>query len=152
MKYNVSFKRNDVYRSNLAIAECRNAVLAWYRMYKPDAEILNVRVALSDDEKPGKPCIQINTNYHPYIYAATSMSLILLNEKDMNCEFYVMDERYYNNLDHPELSADNRGNRLVIGDWYVIVTCSDGYKYYINVSHDSVLTMCAEVFDFIQHK
>ena len=66
--------------------------------------------------------------------------------------FYVMDKRYYDNLALPQFSADNRGNRLVIGDWYVIVTCGDGYKYYINVTADSVVTMCAEVFDFLQYK
>lgn len=152
MKYNVSFKRNDVYQSNLAIAESHQAVWAWYKMYKPDAEILDISPARSDDEKPGKPCVQIGTNYNPYVQAAINMSIILQDEKCMSCAFYVMDKGYYSSLAYPQLSADNRGNQLAIGDWYVIITCANGHKYYVNVSHDSVITMCAEVFNFIQYK
>ncbi len=152
MKYNVSFIRNDVYQSNLAVAESEQAVNAWFKMYKPDARVLGIGPASSDDEKPGKPCIEIPVNYLPYMFAADNMNLILQREKSMTCAFYVMDARYYGNLAHPELSTDNRGHQLMIGDWYVIVTCSSGYKYYINVTCDSVVTMCAEVFNFIQNK
>lgn len=152
VKYNITFNRNGVYQSNLAIAECTASVWAWYKMYKPDAKILDVTPARSDDEKPGKPCIQIDANYMPYMLAAENMNFILRREKGMTCAFYVMDKRYYNDLACPEFSADNRGNQLIIGDWYVIVTCSNGYKYYINVTCDSVITMCAEVFNFIQNK
>ena len=70
----------------------------------------------------------------------------------MSCEFYIMDNRYYGQLAMPQFSADNRGNPLVVGDWYVIVTCADGWKYYINVTLDSIITMCAEVFAFLQYK
>lgn len=152
MKYNVSFVRNEVSQSNIAIADNEMAVMAWFKMYKPDARILTVFPAKPDDEKPGKPCIEIPQNYLPYMNAADNMSLILQHEKSMSCCFYVMDKAYYGNLAYPQLSADNRGHALVIGDWYVIVTCSNGYKYYINVSGDSVVTMCAETFDFIQNK
>lgn len=152
MKYNVSFVRNEVAQSNIAIADNEMAVMAWFKMYKPDARILTIFSATPDDEKPGKPCIEIPQNYLPYMNAADNMSLILQHEKGMNCRFYVMDKTYYGNLAYPQLSADNRGHSLVVGDWYVIVTCSNGYKYYVNVSGDSVVTMCAEVFDFIQNK
>ncbi len=152
MKYNVSFVRNDVYQSNLAIAESEQAVAAWFKMYKPDARVLSICPANSGGEKPGKPCVEIPVNYLPYMFAAENISLILQRGKNMTCVFYVMDARYYRNLARPELSADNRGHQLMIGDWYVIVTCSNGYKYYINVTRDSVVTMCAEVFDFIQNK
>lgn len=152
MLYNISFVRNDVYQAGLAEAACSEAVYAWYAMYKPDARILGVNEASSDDKKPGKPIVTIGENYMPYQRAAQSMNQILSSAKGMTCSFYVMDERYYKNLAYPELSSDNRGNKLIVGDWYVIVRCSNGYLYYINVSHDSIVTMCAEVFGFIQNK
>ena len=152
MKYNVSFVRNDVAQANLAIADSDMAVLAWYRMYKPDARVLAVSPATPCDEKPGKPCVEIPVNYLPYMSAADNMSLILQREKGMTCRFYVMDQRYYRNLAYPQLSCDSRGHALAVGDWYVIITCSGGYMYYVNVTYDSVATMCAEVFGFVQHK
>ena len=152
MVYNVTFTRNDVTQSNLAIAESPIAVMAWFKMYQPDARVLDVNPATADDQKPGKPCIDVPANYLPYMNAADQMSLILQSEKGMSCRFYIMDEAYYGDLAFPQLSADNRGHRLTIGDWYVIVTCSNGHKYYVNVTWDSVVTMCAEVFDFIQCK
>lgn len=152
MLYNISFVRNDVCQAGLAEAACAEAVYAWYAMYKPDARIFGVTEAASDDKKPGKPIVTIRENYMPYQRAAQNMSQILSSAKGMTCSFYVMDERYYKNLAYPELSSDNRGNKLIIGDWYVIVRCSNGYLYYINVSHDSIVTMCAEVFSFIQNK
>lgn len=152
MKYSVSFVRNDVAQSNLAVADTPLAVRAWFRMYKPDARVLSVNAATVDDERPDKPCIEIPQNYLPFMHAADNMTMILEREKAMRCEFYVMDVRYLNNLAFPQLSADSRGHRLTIGDWYVIVTCSNGHKYYVNVTADSVVTMCAEVFNFIQNK
>lgn len=152
MLYNVSFICNDVYQANLAEAPCPEAIYAWHAMYKPDARILGVTAATIDDRKPGKPIVTICKNYLPYQHAAQNMSLILSQAKDMTCTFYVMDEHYYNNLAYPELSCDSRGNMLIVGDWYVIVRCANGCLYYINVSHDSVVTMCAEVFQFIQYK
>lgn len=152
MLYNVTFMRNDISHANLAEAPCPEAVYAWYAMYKPDARILGVSVATIDDQKPGKPVVTIRENFLSYRHATQNMSLILSHAKDMTCTFYVMDEQYYKNLAYPELSCDNRGNRLMVGDWYVIVRCSNGYLYYVNVSHDSIVTMCAEVFSYIQNK
>lgn len=152
MKYNVSFIRNDIAQANLAIADSDMAVMAWFRMYKPDAHVLSVSPATPCDEKPGKPCLEIPVNYLPYMNAADNMSLILQHEKGMACRFYVMDKGYYRNLACPQLSCDNRGHALAVGDWYVIISCSNGYKYYVNVTCDSVVTMCAEVFGFVRHK
>ena len=152
MKYNVSYILDDITHANLADANSPIAVTAWYKMRHPDARILDVRPATADDDKPSKPCIRIPMNVLPYMNAAENISCILQREKGMTCVFYVMDNRYYKNLALPQFSADNRGHQLVVGDWYVIVTCGDGYKYYINVTADSVVTMCAEVFDFLQYK
>lgn len=68
------------------------------------------------------------------------------------CEYYIMDDEYLSQLAYPELSHDNHGNRLIKGCAYMIITVSNGYKYYVNVTADSVLTACAEVFNFIQNK
>lgn len=152
MKYNVSYILDDITHANLADANSPIAVTAWYKMRHPDARILDVRPATADDDKPGKPYIRIPMNVLPYMNAAENISCILQREKGMTSVFYVMDNRYYKNLALPQFSADNRGHQLVVGDWYVIVTCGDGYKYYINVTADSVVTMCAEVFDFLQYK
>ena len=152
MKYNVSYILDDIAHANLADANSPIAVTAWYKMRHPDAHILDVRPATADDDKLGTPCIQLPMNALPYMNSAENISCILQREKGMTCVFYVMDKRYYENLALPQFSADNRGHQLVVGDWYVIVTCGNGYKYYINVTADSVVSMCAEVFDFLQYK
>lgn len=68
------------------------------------------------------------------------------------CEYYVMDDEYLSLLAYHQLSCDNHGNNLFKGDAYMIITVSNGYKYYVNVTADSVLTACSEVFNFIQYK
>lgn len=152
MLFNVSYERSGVCQVNLAEAKSLNAVHAWFAMYKPDARIMSVQEETNDHSKPGMPVISIPDDYLPYLRAAQDMSEILTREKGMTCTFYVMDKRYYSRLAYPQLSADNRGNPLFVGDWYVIVRCSNGALYYVNVTHDSVVTMCAEVFSFIQYK
>lgn len=87
-----------------------------------------------------------------YRFAAMHMTDILIKEKNMGCVFVVMDDDYLNALECPELVRDSRGNRLFVGDWYVVIVCNNGYRYYVNVTADSVITMCAEVFGFIQNK
>lgn len=87
-----------------------------------------------------------------HAHAAEMISMILQQEKDMRCEYATMTAEYIQGLRFPELVRDNRGNYLIPGDAYMIVTCSNGYKYYVNVSGDSVVTACAEVLDFIQYK
>lgn len=84
--------------------------------------------------------------------ACDDMARILLREKGMYCCFAVMTEDIRNSHQFPELIRDHNGALLIDGDEYVIVTCGNGYRYYINVTGDSVITMCAEVFNFIQNK
>lgn len=84
--------------------------------------------------------------------ACDNMAMILMANKHMYCCFQTIDEDYINSFTFPDLIRDNRGNHLIPGDEYVIVTCQNGYRYHINVTGDSVVTMCAEVFDFIQNK
>ena len=88
-------------------------------------------------------------NHHK---ACEYMTAILQANKHMYCSFVVLDEADIACHPFPELLRDSRGNRLIPGDQYVIVTCQNDYRYYINVTADSVVTMCAEVFNFIQNK
>ena len=55
--FNISFKRNDVYQANLIKGYSEEQVTDYFKSYKPDAEILGVKIATSDDMKPGKPVI-----------------------------------------------------------------------------------------------
>ena len=66
MLYNVSFVCNDIFQAGLAEASCTEAVYAWYTMYEPDARIMGVTEASSDDKKPGKPIVNISDNYMLY--------------------------------------------------------------------------------------
>ena len=91
-------------------------------------------------------------NMEKYHFAVSHMSHILNHEKRMTCMFIVMNDGYLKNLKCPELVRDSRGNRLFVGDWYVVITCNNGYRYFVNVTADSVTAMCAEVFGFIQNK
>ena len=86
------------------------------------------------------------------IIACDNMAMILMANKHMYCCYNIIDEEYINTFQYPELIRDNNGNRLIPGDEYVIITCQNGYNYHINVTGDSVVTMCAEVFNFIQNK
>ena len=93
-----------------------------------------------------------DANYQAMTMAAGKISELLGGLSHARCEYLIMDAAHLNSPSLSELSCDNRGNRLIEGDAYMIVTCSNGCKYYINVTADSVLTACAEVFQFIQHK
>ena len=55
--FNISFKCNDVYQANLIKGYSEEQVSEYFKSYKPDAEILGVKIATKDDEKPGKPVI-----------------------------------------------------------------------------------------------
>ena len=87
-----------------------------------------------------------------YIEACSLMSEILYRNGGKACYLTKMTQDYIDRLDFPELIRDNHGGRLLPGTLYVIVTCPNDYRYYVNVSGDSVLTMCAEVLNFIQGK
>lgn len=91
-------------------------------------------------------------DFDSYNFAAERMDNILRECGDKSCGFFVMDEETMARYEIFDNVRDNRGNRIVVGDWYVVVRCGNGYRYYINVTHDSVITMCAEVFSFLQYK
>lgn len=84
--------------------------------------------------------------------AAKKMSEILDWTSKAKCEYIIMNDDYLSQLAFPQLACDSRGHNLFKGDEYMIITCSNGCKYYVNVTADSVLTACAEVFNFIQYK
>ena len=52
-KYNVSFIRNGISQSNLAEAGSREDVEEWFAQNKPDARVIMVREAVTDDLRPG---------------------------------------------------------------------------------------------------
>lgn len=84
--------------------------------------------------------------------AAYHLNALLNHTSKARCHYVVMDEEYISNLAYPDIARDMRGNRLIANDEYMIVTCPNGYKYYVNVSGDSALTACAETLGFISGK
>lgn len=86
------------------------------------------------------------------LIAAKHMSALLSDIARAGCVYMIMDEAYLARLRYPELVRDSRGNRLILGNQYMTVICPNGYQYYINVTGDSVLTACDEVFHFISGK
>ncbi len=153
MEYRVVFAYDDdVWQTRIVNAESEQAVAAWFRMYEPDTSILGIYNPIALSVEPDEPAIDVARDYSRHMDAADGMSLILFREKSMTCEFYVMDTEGLKELEkHPGI-VDSRGNPLMIGDWYVIITCANEHRYYVNVTYDSVTAMCAEVFGFIQHK
>lgn len=85
-------------------------------------------------------------------FVAKKISEILDWTSKAKCEYIVMNDDYLSTLALPQLACDSCGHNLIKDDEYMIITCSNGYKYYINVTADSVLAACAEVFNFIQNK
>lgn len=83
---------------------------------------------------------------------AAKIDSLLKTLSKARCEYRIMDAAYIGSLDHPSLASDNHGEPLLIGDAYMVITCANGYKYYINVTADSPYAACAEVFNFIQHR
>lgn len=60
MKYNVSFCKNGIYQSNLVETEKSPVEIGYYfRDIKKADNVLGVTVATADDERPGKPVINI---------------------------------------------------------------------------------------------
>lgn len=53
--FEISYKKNGVYQSNLVDANSAEEAKAWYAKKHPDATILGVHPATSDSYKPGKP-------------------------------------------------------------------------------------------------
>ena len=44
------------------------------------------------------------------------------------------------------------GNVLYAGREYMVITCSNGYKYYVNVTADSPLAAAAETLELASYK
>lgn len=55
--FNISFKKDGVYQANLIKGYNEEQVTEFYANYKPEAEIIGVKLATNDDMKPGKPVI-----------------------------------------------------------------------------------------------
>ena len=68
------------------------------------------------------------------------------------CYVHEWKESDFSEFRFPELLHDSRGNRLIPGDLYVIAICNTDYKYYINITGDSVLTAAADVLEFLSSK
>lgn len=95
----------------------------------------------------------ISHTHHQKMYAAAQrIDELICDLSGAHCEYRVMDAAYVQTMTFPELTVDNRGNRLFVGDQYMVITCANACKYYVNVTADSVLAACAEVFGFIQHR
>ncbi|MBE5799366.1 MAG: hypothetical protein E7321_05375 [Clostridiales bacterium] len=84
--------------------------------------------------------------------AAAHCSAILQAASGANVEHLHMTAEYLSGFRFPELLHDNRDNPLLPGDDYLVITCRNGYQYYVNVTADSALTACAELFAFASRK
>ena len=80
------------------------------------------------------------------------LSQILHDNGFKGCHLYQWEKDDFKKFSFPDLLCDQKGNRLIPGDWYVIIRCVNDYLYFVNVSGDSVLTACAEVLIFAQNK
>lgn len=86
------------------------------------------------------------------VWAAARLDELLYGAAKAHCEYMVMTEDYIKELIFPELVRDARGNLLIPGDQYMVMIASNGYKYYVNVSGDSLLTACAEAMNLACRK
>lgn len=77
--FNISFKRNDVYQANLIKGYSEEQVVEYFKSYKPDAEVLGVKVATNDDMRPGKPVIDATVELKNNL----EESQILKDDKDI---------------------------------------------------------------------
>ena len=84
--------------------------------------------------------------------AANQLNILLQQSANVRCEFFIMDEEHIASFVYPELVRCSRGNRLFVGDWYMILTAPNGHNYYVNVTADSVLTACADTLNFASTK
>lgn len=86
-------------------------------------------------------------HFEELTYAMQKISLILRHNHFSGCEILRWDSA-------PNLQVlhDVNGYNLNPDDTYAVVICENGYRYYINITGDSILTACAEVLNFIQYK
>lgn len=57
MKYNISYKNNDIYQSVLINAPSKDVASTYFYLKEPGAEILGLKEASRDDERPDKPVL-----------------------------------------------------------------------------------------------
>lgn len=83
------------------------------------------------------------------MYVAKKINDIIQPTCEATCEAILLDAGAFENV----LNADRDiGQHLCLGEIYMVITCENGYKYYVNVTGDSILAAFAEVFDLIQYK
>lgn len=96
--------------------------------------------------------MNISTTYSELNFAFSCISKFIRNHGFEGCIVHEWKESDFEQFSFPELIHDSNGNSLVPGDLYAIVTCNNGYRYYINITGTSVLAACADVLEYIQHK
>lgn len=88
-----------------------------------------------------------------YLRAVTDhIDAIFRSTSGARCACQLMDETYIAALKYPTLTRDNHGAMLRPGSLYMVITCANGYAYYVDVTGDSILTACAEVMTFASSK
>ena len=116
--FNISFKANDVYQTNLIKGYSEEQVTDYFKEYKPNAEILGVKIATKDDERPGKPVIDAtkevikedtdNFVEEPVFEADYSFNgknfNVLLTEEESYINVYIDDDIY---LQEPKEFVNN---------------------------------------------
>jgi hypothetical protein len=85
-------------------------------------------------------------------YAFSCISDFIQNHGFKGCCVHKWQWSDFDQFQFPELIHDNHGNQLIPGDLYVIVTCNNDYRYYINITGTSILAACADVLEYIQYK
>jgi hypothetical protein len=86
------------------------------------------------------------------VYAFSRISDFIQNHGFKGCHVHKWERSDFDQFQFPELIRDNHGNILFPGELYVIVTCENDHRYYVNITGLSVLSACAEVLNFIQYK
>lgn len=91
--------------------------------------------------------------FNDYYAASILISALLEGYSDgKKCRFFILDKTGLMSLENHDFTFDTRGHQLIPGDWYIEVECRNGYKYYINVTADSVITMAIEVLKAMEFK
>ena len=67
----------------------------------------------------------------------------VIESKGAHSTYIVMTDDYFKSFRFPQLLHDTRDNRLLVGDEYIVITCANGYAYYVNITMDSAIAACA---------
>lgn len=95
-----------------------------------------------------------NEQYLEYGEFVRHLSAVLhMAKPHLTCHFEIyQNESTLPNPCEGALIHDMRGNRLLHGDWYIVMECRGGHRYYINVTWDSLVTMAKETFERMENK